>query len=203
MTCSSRLDVGFQNAWELRLQLNYLHNTAVSYVRYWYFCFVGGFQLLWFLQVCLQNCHLAESDLLALTTLVNNLSHREDLHPEFRLWLTLAATPIVPAGIMASGNTVVLEAPRGIRSGLLHALHAVPEDILQPLVLEEFSANNQMQQLLWAQTVLAVSMYHAAICEVGTNLLPSTAADKKLAHKVLARVKGLSTLNFDQVTKNC
>lgn len=81
---------------------------------------------------------------------------------------------------------------------LLHALHAVPENILQPLVLEEFSASNQMQQLLRAKIVLAMAMYQAVICGACTNLLPRTAADN-----MLARVIGLSALAFDQVSKNC
>ena len=81
---------------------------------------------------------------------------------------------------------------------LLRALHAVPENILQPLVLEEFSASNQMQQLLWAKIVLAMAVYQAAICEAYTNLLPRTAADN-----MLARVMGISALAFDQVSKDC
>ena len=48
----------------------------------------------------------------------------------------------------------------------MHALHAVPEDMLQPVVANESRASNQKRQLLWAQTVLAVAMYQAAICEV-------------------------------------
>jgi hypothetical protein len=118
------------------------------------------------LQVCLQNCHLAESDLLALANLVQSLSHRVDVHPAFRLWLTMAASPIIPTSITAAGHTVVLEPPRGFRARLQHTLHTVPDDVLQPVVPNGTTGSDQMRHKLWIQTVLAVAMYHAAICEV-------------------------------------
>lgn len=121
------------------------------------------------LQVCLQNCHLAESDLVALRNLVKNITHREDLHPGFRLVLTMAASPIIPSEMVATGPTVVLEPPRGFRARLVHALYALPDKMIQPLFPPGSALDSHAQHKHWIQTVLSVAMYHVAICEVWMN----------------------------------
>ena len=106
---------------------------------------------------------------MALRNLVKNITHREDLHPDFRLVLTMAASPIIPSEMVATGPTVVLEPPRGFRARLLHALYALPDKMIQPLFPPGSALDNHAQHKHWIQTVLSVAMYHAAICEVWMN----------------------------------
>eukprot|EP00892_Ulva_mutabilis_P004502 jgi/Ulvmu1/2423/UM134_0004.1 len=107
--------------------------------------------------VCLQNCHLAESSLAGLATIISDLPHRTALHPGFRLWLTLAPSPAVPPSILAAGPTLVLEPPQGLRARLMHALTAVPSSLLAP--------PPAVAKRAWSRVVCAVALFHAAISE--------------------------------------
>ena len=109
------------------------------------------------LQVCLQNCHLAASSLAALATVIADLPHRNNLHPSFRLWLTLAPSPTIPPSILSSGPTLVLEPPHGVRARLMHALNALPAAALDPPPAVPAHA--------WSRVVCAAALFHAAVSE--------------------------------------
>lgn len=107
--------------------------------------------------MCLQNCHLAETSLAALATTISDLPHRPNLHPEFRLWLTLAPSPAIPTSILAAGPTLVLEPPKGLCARLMHVLNAAPADVASP--------PSAVSQRRWSRVVFSVALFHAAVSE--------------------------------------
>lgn len=109
------------------------------------------------MQVCLQNCHLAASSLAALATIITDLPHRPALHPDFRLWLTLAPCPAIPPSILSAGPTLVLEPPQGLRARLMHVLTAACADVMAPPAAVKPHA--------WARVVFSVALFHAAVSE--------------------------------------
>lgn len=67
--------------------------------------------------VLLQNCHLASSYMPILERILENLP--ENLHNEFRIWLTTAPSSVFPSTILMKGVKMTYEPPRGIKSNLL------------------------------------------------------------------------------------
>lgn len=107
--------------------------------------------------MCRRNCHLAESSLAALATIIPDLPHRPALHPHFRLWLTLAPSPTIPPSILAAGPTLILEPPQGLRARLMHVLGAGPAAVMSP--------PPTVSQHRWARVVFSVALFHAAVSE--------------------------------------
>ncbi|DBA02677.1 TPA: hypothetical protein N0F65_010502 [Lagenidium giganteum] len=67
--------------------------------------------------VCLQNCHLAVSWLGRLEQILEQ-SQTEELHPEFRLWLTSMPSSRFPVPILQNGIKITNEPPKGIKANL-------------------------------------------------------------------------------------
>ncbi|KAG1713130.1 hypothetical protein DVH05_000853 [Phytophthora capsici] len=67
--------------------------------------------------VCLQNCHLAVSWLGRLEQILEQ-SATEEMHDEFRLWLTSMPSPRFPVPILQNGIKITNEPPKGIKANL-------------------------------------------------------------------------------------
>ncbi|TYZ58010.1 hypothetical protein PybrP1_003505 [[Pythium] brassicae (nom. inval.)] len=67
--------------------------------------------------VCLQNCHLAVSWLGRLEQILE-LAQSEQVHPDFRLWLTSMPSARFPVPILQNGIKITNEPPKGIRANL-------------------------------------------------------------------------------------
>lgn len=67
--------------------------------------------------VCLQNCHLAVSWLGRLEQILEQ-SQTDEMHQEFRLWLTSMPSNRFPVPILQNGIKITNEPPKGIRANL-------------------------------------------------------------------------------------
>lgn len=62
----------------------------------------------------MQNCHLAPSWMPKLEFLVETLLS-ENIHRNFRLWLTSASSIDFPISILQNSSKITIESPRGIK----------------------------------------------------------------------------------------
>ena len=67
--------------------------------------------------ILLQNCHLASSYMPTLDRILENL--KDNLHNDFRIWLTTAPSAVFPITILMKGVKMTYEPPRDIKSNLL------------------------------------------------------------------------------------
>ena len=77
--------------------------------------------------VLLQNTHLG---LGYLTEVESFLMKTEDIHEDFRLWITAEPHPAFPIGLLQMGIKITNEAPVGIKAGLRASFQWVNQDML-------------------------------------------------------------------------
>ena len=68
--------------------------------------------------VCLQNCHLSVSWLPRLDRLLEDLRDAENVHADFRLWLTTMPTKAFPVAALQSSLKLTQEPPKGLKANL-------------------------------------------------------------------------------------
>ena len=78
--------------------------------------------------VCLQNCHLASSWLPELERTLEAMLLQE-VHPEYRLWLTSMPSKIFPVSVLQSGIKLTNEPPRGLKANLRGSFNDMQEDV--------------------------------------------------------------------------
>jgi dynein heavy chain len=95
--------------------------------------------------VLLQNTHLG---LGYLSEVENFLLKAEDIHDDFRLWITAEPHPAFPIGLLQMGIKITNEAPVGLRAGLRASYAWVTQDMLDAVPRHEW------RQLLFVQCFL-------------------------------------------------
>jgi len=105
--------------------------------------------------VCLQNCHLAKSWMPTLESIVDELQHDEEVHEDFRLWLTSMPTEYFPVPVLQTGVKITMEPPQGLRSNLQRSYANMPENFL----------TSSRKPVPWRQLAYSLSFFHAIIQE--------------------------------------
>jgi dynein heavy chain len=79
--------------------------------------------------VLLQNCHLFKDFMPALARIIEDYSRddvKNNLHRDFRLWLTSMPSENFPVSVLQNGAKLVQEPPKGLRSNLLRSYMSDP-----------------------------------------------------------------------------
>ena len=106
------------------------------------------------LWVLLQNCHLAVSWLPKLEAMVESLG-TEDVHEDFRLWLTSMPTPQFPVTTLQNSLKVTNEPPRGLRANLARSYAGIRAE-----TMDHPTKRNEFKQLLYA-----LCFFHGVVLE--------------------------------------
>ena len=104
--------------------------------------------------VCLQNCHLAVSWLGRLEHILEQ-SASEELHPQYRLWLTSMPSNKFPVPVLQNGIKITNEPPKGIRANLKRTFLD-----LKPAEFDGCTKPREFKKLLFA-----LALYNALCLE--------------------------------------
>ena len=103
--------------------------------------------------VLLQNCHLAITWMPELEVICENLN--ENLHKDFRIWLTSMPTPAFPVSVLQNGIKMTLEPPSGLRSNLLRSYEN----------MDDAELNDCQKPDVFKKLLFGFCLFHAIIQE--------------------------------------
>lgn len=106
--------------------------------------------------VLLQNCHLAKSFMPELETMVDNFADDDNIHEDFRLWLTSMPVTYFPVSVLQKGVKLTNEPPKGLRANLFRSLSTVVNQ-------EEFEKHPKPEP--FKKILFGLCFYHAIIQE--------------------------------------
>ncbi|MEW5318622.1 MAG: hypothetical protein WDW38_009830 [Sanguina aurantia] len=101
--------------------------------------------------VLLQNTHLGLS---YLTEVESYLVKEENIHEDFRLWITAEPHPQFPIGLLQMGIKITNEAPVGMKAGLRASYQWVTQDMLDAVGRPE-----------WRQLLFVMCFLHSVVQE--------------------------------------
>ncbi|KAK4469213.1 hypothetical protein MN116_006788 [Schistosoma mekongi] len=104
--------------------------------------------------VFLANCHLSLSWMPALDKIVEQLS-MEEIHSDFRLWLSSSPNPAFPISILQAGIKMTTEPPKGLRSNMKRLYHLIKED--------QFSLCQKPEK--YKKLLFSLCYFHAVLLE--------------------------------------
>jgi len=112
--------------------------------------------------VLLQNTHLGLS---YLTEVEAYLVKEENIHEDFRLWITAEPHPQFPIGLLQMGIKITNEAPVGMKAGLRASYQWVTQDLLDAVTRQEW------RQLLFIMCFLhSVTQERRKFGPIGWNI---------------------------------
>ncbi|KAI3381764.1 hypothetical protein SNEBB_005804 [Seison nebaliae] len=101
--------------------------------------------------ILFQNCHLG---LDYMDELLDVLTTTENIHEDFRLWITTAPMPNFPINLLQIGIRLTNEPPQGLRAGLRRTYQNISLDLL-----------NYTNAPQWKPLLYAVSYLHSVVQE--------------------------------------
>jgi len=107
------------------------------------------------LWVVLQNCHLATSYMPILEAKCESFENDENLHEDFRLWLTSMPATTFPVMVLQNGVKMTVEPPKGLKSNMTLAYLTIEKEWL-----EDSSKPDVFKKLVYG-----VSFFHAIILD--------------------------------------
>ncbi len=106
--------------------------------------------------VCLENCHLSKSWMPVLEVLLEEVNEdEEEIHEDYRLWLTSMPTPYFPVSILQTGVKLTNEPPKGIKANLKGTYSNIKE--------EDFTSSTKPVEL--QKLIFCLAFFHAIILE--------------------------------------
>jgi dynein heavy chain len=106
--------------------------------------------------VCLENCHLSKSWMPVLEELLEKINDDEDeIHGNYRLWLTSMPTSFFPVSILQSGVKLTNEPRKGIRANM--------KGNYSNIKFEDFSQSKKPMEL--QKLTFGLAFFHAIILE--------------------------------------
>lgn len=104
--------------------------------------------------VCLQNCHLSISWLPTLERILEQTAN-DDIHPEYRLWLTSMPTTKFPVPILQNAVKLTNEPPKGLSNNLMRTFLDIEE--------ADYEDCNQLPQ--FKKLLFGLAFFHAVLLE--------------------------------------
>jgi len=105
--------------------------------------------------VMLQNCHLARSWMPALEKVVLGFQEAEDIHPDFRLYLTSMPADYFPVSVLQNSVKLTTEPPRGLRANLKRSYANLTQEDIEDCTKPE----------IWRKLLFGFAFFHAVIQE--------------------------------------
>ncbi|WIA13579.1 hypothetical protein OEZ85_007146 [Tetradesmus obliquus] len=108
--------------------------------------------------VCLQNCHLAASWMRHLQEQVEELAHgtSQNVHPDFRLWLTSMPSPVFPVPVLQNGIKLTNEPPKGVKANIGRTYNDAGDELLDSCAAKPSE---------WRRLLFSLSFFHAVVQE--------------------------------------
>jgi dynein heavy chain len=105
--------------------------------------------------VMLQNCHLAKSWMDDLEKRTLDLTERQDINKDFRLFLTSMPAPYFPVSTLQNGVKMTTEPPRGIKANLKRSYTDLSQKTLDDCKKPD----------IWRKLIFGLSFFHAIVQE--------------------------------------
>lgn len=111
--------------------------------------------------VVIENCHVDEEWLNKLETICLNLNISEDVHEDFRLWLTSCPSEEFPMIILQMASKINMEQPGGVAANVTRLLANQPWQRSE-VCNSEFEGERKM---VWQRCIFSMVLFHAIVEE--------------------------------------
>ena len=107
--------------------------------------------------VFLQNCHLAKTFMPALELIVEDINamNMNDIHIDFRLFLTSMPADYFPVSILQNGIKLTTEPPRGIKANMKRSFNDITQEFI-----DSCNKGNTFHKMIWG-----LSYFHSMVLE--------------------------------------
>lgn len=107
--------------------------------------------------VFLQNCHLARTFMPKLEHLIDeiNAMNSNDIHAEFRIFLTSMPADYFPVSVLQNGIKLTTEPPRGIKANMKRSFNGMTQEFM-----DSCNKGPVFHKLLWG-----LSYFHSLVLE--------------------------------------